>query len=182
MSTDDPEVKEVARIRDGAHPDNPIDKQGGDGDQCQLFGVTGEQHFARTFGLPLDKRALPAGDGCADFTILFEIAFGRRERIVTIDVKAAQSAIYLFIKEPDIARCADILVLCALDGPKPKKDEPPPTRTPRLIGWETKSMMQLMPVADFGYGRNFYRAAAELRPISQLANILATRKAPWVTK
>ena len=179
----DPEAIEVARIRDGAHPGNPIDDAGDDGAKCQLLGATGEVLFARTCGLPVDKRALPGGDGGVDFVAEFLTTHGRGTRVVTIDVKSAQAALFLFIKEPDIVRCADILVLCALDGPKATEKNPNPLRTPRLVGWEHKAVMQLMPVADFGHGqRNYYRAASELRPMSQLSAILALRHKPWAGK
>lgn len=169
------DIADVARIRKDAHKGgvNPIDAEGCDGDTCNLYGVTAEAYFARCFSLPMDRRALPEGDGGRDFVVSYP------NGTLTIDVKGAVYPSYLFIREDKIGRCADILVLVALDGPKQEKNKPPVVRTPRLVGWETRDMMLPMPVADFGFGRNYYRAAAELRPISQLVNFLAARTGPW---
>jgi hypothetical protein len=162
--TGDAEAHEVTRTRIDAHEGKNPEKYVAD---SELIGVIGEQFFARTFGLPLDKRGLPRGDGGRDFIVQFP------GRILTIDVKCARKPLYLFIKEKDIDTCADILVLCALDEPRVGPAQP------RLVGWETRGMMSLMPVGTFGHPcPNHFRAASELRPICQLANLLGMRSAP----
>jgi hypothetical protein len=133
-----------------------------DADEENRIGAAGEYAFARSFGLVVDEVSHPEGDGGCDFRVPMA---GRELRI---DVKTCRKPVYLLVKKADLSRKgADVYVLAHFD-----RDHVV------FVGWETWGVMALMPVADFGYGiTSHYRAREELRPMSQLVNLLAMRGA-----
>jgi hypothetical protein len=105
----------------------------------------------------VDERILPEGDDHIDFIVKIN------NLGTTIDVKTAQKAYNLLIKEWEIKECADILVLAEYkDGGI------------NFLGWETKEVMRLMPTKVFSsLGiNNFYRHSSKLRPMEHLDEIL----------
>lgn len=127
-----------------------------------FVGVWGEMHFARAFGLPYTYEAATeqyAGDGGIDFTVWF------RGVPRTIDIKTSESPQNLLIKERDIERCADLLVLALYNR-----------KVLTFLGWETAGIMAAMPISELTPGHpNYFRPVSELRPMGQLVNLLAQR-------
>lgn len=122
-----------------------------------VLGAKGEIAFATWSGLPADTVVRPYGDKGIDFR------FTVGGRTLTVDVKAARTPFNLFVKEHEISRCADILVLARVE-----EDEV------WFLGWEHKSMMLVAPRKDFGKDIvNYYRHYSELRPMWQLKKLLA---------
>jgi hypothetical protein len=120
------------------------------------LGVMAEIAFAKWSNLNPDLSEKIHGDGCKDFE--FQI----KNRVLTIDIKAARKPFNLLLKEQDAKRSADILVLCGIDE-----------NAVKFMGWEHKSIMLIMPKKDFGYGYiNYYRHSSQLRPMGQLKNLL----------
>jgi hypothetical protein len=152
------EIRRVALIRHNAHS-TPGHAYGPDPLLLHEIGVAGEEEFAKVMGLSMDKRGLPRGDGGRDFEVQMPAG------LLTIDVKTYQKPGHILIKEWDIERCADILVLCGWK----------PGNVVTLIGWDTFYAIERSPVKDFGYGRNFARHAKYLRPIVDLREILSHR-------
>ena len=127
-----------------------------------FVGVWGEMHFARAFGLSYTLETATkqyAGDGGIDF----KISVGGV--VLTIDIKTSENALHLMVKEHDIERCADLLVLAQYTR-----------KLVTFLGWETAGMMATMPVGEITPGYpHYFRAASELRSMSQLVNIMARR-------
>jgi hypothetical protein len=155
---------EIARARIASHVGHESSRYCGDPLELAYVGALGELTVARAFGIPYDLKAATeqvGGDGGVDFAVWIK---GKR---VTMNVKTARGiAVHLCIKPADIKTCADLLVLARWN-----KD------IVTLMGWETKSMMALAPVVDFGYGVPCHARAPELlRPICQLADFLSMRE------
>ena len=152
---------ELGKQRNGAHPTG-TPRLYDDPNVENVIGVRGEFAFARAFALHIDEQIRPAGDNGVDF----RVTIAGRE--ITIDVKTAQRAPYLLVKEHDIGRCADWIVLACFDR-----------GAVSFIGWETRAVMSLMPVASFGAGiRSHFRARDQLRPMGQLVDLMALRDTP----
>lgn len=156
--------EEIARARfdckDGRNSNcNPTD----DPYHSDRIGVLGEVAFAKAYGFAIDPRPKPQGDGGVDFV------FTINGRPITIDVKTALIPRYLLVQKQSMGQCADILVLQEFDR-----------GVVRAIGWETRSVMAVMPTIVFNAGTPpaHFRAASELRPMGQLANLLAMRGGP----
>ena len=150
------DVDSLGKKRQEAHPQG-TPRYYDDPNKEDTIGVAGETAFAKRYGLDVDERILPEGDEHIDFIVKIN------NLDITIDVKTAQKAYNLLIKEWEIKECADILVLAKYnDG------------TIKFLGWETKEVMCLMPTKVFSsLGiNNFYRHQSKLRPMEQLDEIL----------
>jgi len=122
-------------------------------DAYDLVGAAGEVAFAEEFGLEVDAEERPAGDHGIDF----------QTPAGTIDVKTYRKPHHL-LREVDKPH-ADILVLAGFDDA---------TGEAELIGWEWDTEMVKCPRKDFGYGiLNHYKLADELKPISELHELIA---------
>jgi hypothetical protein len=154
-----PEVNEAEQLgkqRQDAHPKG-TKRYYSDPNKEDVIGVAGEIAFANRYDLEVDKRILPEGDGHIDFTVKIN---GKNR---TIDVKTAQLPYNLFIKEWEINKCADILVLAQhKDG------------NIKFLGWETKKVMQKMPKKVFSSLNitNYYKKASELRSMEELDKLI----------
>ena len=149
------DVDYLGEKRQAAHPQG-TPRYYDDPNKEDTIGVAGETTFARRYGLEVDERILPDGDGHIDFIVKIN------NLDISIDVKTAQRAYNLLIKEWEIKECADILVLAEYDDGVVK-----------LLGWETKEVMRLMPTKVFSsLGiNNFYRHNSRLRPMMHLDEI-----------
>jgi len=117
------------------------------------IGVVCERAFAERYGLSINEKILAEGDDHYDFLI----------RHGTLDVKGAQKAYNLLVKEWEIDRCADFLVLARWE----------PGDIVTFLGWEKKETMQRQPKKDFGRGIvNHYLSRHKLRPMSDLEQYL----------
>jgi hypothetical protein len=111
-------------------------------------GVVGEVEFEERFsrfGFKVDESPRPEGDTGVDFT---------HPAVGTIDVKTARKPVFLFVKEKDIDRVADVLVLARYeDG------------AVTFLGWERGSAMKDCPKRQFIENGpvNFHKRAEDLR-------------------
>jgi len=150
------DVDSLGKKRQAAHPQG-TPRYYNDPNKEDTIGVAGETAFAERYSLKVDERILPEGDDHIDFIVKIN------NSEITIDVKTAQKAYNLLIKEWEIKECADILVLAEYkDG------------AINFLGWETKEVMRLMPTKVFSsLGiNNFYRHNSKLRPMQHLDEIL----------
>ena len=84
---------------------------------------------------------------------------------LSIDVKTYQRPYHLLVKVDEMPTCAYLLVLCHFDYGMVS-----------ILGWETRGIMSMMPTREFVPGiRSHYRLREQLRPIRQLADLLAMR-------
>lgn len=152
----DQEIKSLGEKRQNAHP-NGTPRYYDDPNIEDTIGVRGEAAFAKRYNLNVDKRILPEGDDHIDFIV--EV----NNQKVSIDLKTAQKAYNLLIKEWEIDKCADILVLAEYTNGEIN-----------FLGWETKEIMKLMPKKVFSRLniKNHYRHKNDLRPMSQLDRLL----------
>jgi len=157
---------EIADARGATHDDSDPTYYN-DPKIVNRLGVAGELEFADFFGLDYDvaeHTQHPEGDGGIDFTVYLT----KHRYRLTIDVKTALKPYYLLLKEQQIGRGAQVLVLYGYD----LKSE-----AAYFVGWEWRREMATMPVRTFGRHkqRNFYRARAELRPLAELCALMALR-------
>lgn len=152
----DEEINSLGEQRQNAHP-NGTPRYYDNPNLEDTIGVRGEAAFAERYNLNVDKRILPQGDDHIDFIV--EI----NNQKVSIDIKTAQKAYNLLIKEWEIGKCADILVLCEYRNGKII-----------FLGWETREIMKLMPKKVFSRLniKNYYRHRNDLRPMLQLDKLL----------
>ena len=146
----------MGKDRQDAHP-NGTKRYYDDPNLEDTIGIAGEIEFAKRYGFKVDDRILPDGDGHIDFTV------SKNGKTATIDVKTAQKAYNLLVKEWEIKDCADILVLAEYkDG------------VVNFLGWETKDVMKDMPVKVFSSLniKNYYRHHSQLRSMSRLDELL----------
>lgn len=150
------QIKILGEQRQNAHPLG-TPRYYNDPNREDTIGVAGEAAFAKRYNLEVDKRILPKGDKHVDFIVDIN---GLK---LTVDVKTAQKAYNLLVKQWEMSKCADILVLAEYRKGKIK-----------FLGWETKEIMRLMPVAVFSslQIKNYYRHKDDLRPMSQLDDLL----------
>lgn len=159
-----PDIDELSRARRSAHPNGTKRMYDDDPNYEDRIGLAGELHFARAFGFKIDERILPKGDGRIDFSVRLP---NRKERL-TIDVKTSPHYdTVLFVKPREIKQGADIFVLCRYFHGHVK-----------MLGWETRAVMSLMPVGCFSKEKGInshWRAHEQLRRMDQLAELLAMR-------
>ena len=152
---------EIGKGRQGIHP-NGTRRFFDDPNTEDILGVKAELAFSQMTKIPMDREFRAAGDGCIDFMV----PLGDSTELVSLDVKGARTPYNLFVKEPDIKRCADILVLAGVDSNKVW-----------FLGWEHKSIMRRMSKRDFGYKIvNYFRSFKDLRPMSQLIDMIEMGK------
>jgi hypothetical protein len=151
------QAKTIGEQRQSAHPQG-TPRYYKDPNAEDTIGVAGEIAFAKEYGLKIDDSIRPDGDGHVDFKLNIN------DQEITIDVKTANKAYNLLIKEWEIDVCANILVLAQYES----------NTNIRFLGWETKDIMKLMPKKIFSSLKivNYYRHKSELRPMSQLDGIL----------
>jgi hypothetical protein len=154
------DAKDIGRQRQAAHPQG-TPRYYDDPNTEDTIGVAGELAFAKKYGLEIDDSIRPEGDGHVDF----KVNINGNE--VTVDVKTAQKAYNLLVKEWEIKDCADILVLA----------ERGPNDEIKFLGWETKDIMKVMPKKIFSSLGivNYYRHRDKLRPMFQLDDLLGKR-------
>jgi len=155
------EAIEIGKGRQGIHPNGTV-RFFADPNVEDIMGVKAEMAFSQLTGIPMDKNLYEQGDGCIDFMV----PFGDSNELVSLDVKGAKTPYNLFVKEPDIKRCSEIVVLARVEENKVW-----------FLGWEHKSMMSLMPKRDFGYGIvNYFRSFKAIRPMRQLVEMIEMGK------
>lgn len=157
------EAWRIARLRQGAHPDDGQLMSRKSGLEVNAVGVMGELVFARAYGLEVDERQRPYGDGGVDFWVPI---FGRTHSL-TIDVKTNTfgGEPCLLIPQRVLSKGgAEIYVLMQYSN-----------ACINFVGWETNNVMQCAEIVDLGYGPSYSRHCSDLRPMSQLASVLARR-------
>ena len=154
-------AKVIGEQRQSAHPQG-TPRYYKDPNTEDTIGVAGELAFAKMYKLEIDDSIRPEGDAHVDFKVKIN------DSEVTIDVKTAQKAYNLLIKEWEIEDCANILVLA-----KYKSNE-----EIEFLGWETKDVMRIMPKKVFSsLGiKNYYRHWNQLRPMCQLDELLGKKQ------
>ena len=107
----------LAKKRAKAHTTNRSQRFYADKEQEENDGAKGEYAFSDATGYPVDENPYLHGDGHIDFTVNF------REKMVTVDVKAARKPVYLFVKEKDIDVCSTVTVsVHAIRTPRPRHE------------------------------------------------------------
>ena len=150
--------RESAHTGEGhhCHPDDPT--------LPHRLGVIGEACFARAFGLNIDVEQRPNGDGGVDFLLPCGLRSLRVDVKTTVDQRA-----FCLLVEANKVRRADVFVLCWLyrsprNGPL----------QPRLLGWETCSVVSCFPIQEFGHGKaNHFLLPSDLRPMGDLMRLCA---------
>ena len=127
--------KKIGKMRQDAHPEG-TERYYKDPNKEDTIGVAGEIAFAKRYGLSIDERILPEGDGHIDFCIDFN---GEK---ITFDIKTAIKAYNLLIKEWEIDKCADVLVL-AQYSPETTEDENEGDVV--FLGWASRKTMASQP-------------------------------------
>lgn len=138
--------------RQNAHP-NGTPRYYNDPNKEDIIGIAGEIAFGNRYNLKIDDSIRPNGDNHIDFKI------EHNGRIITFDVKTANKAYNLLIKEWEINVCADVLVLAEYNEGNIK-----------FLGWESKREMAKQPVKVFSsLGiRNYYKHRDLLNNMSRL--------------
>jgi hypothetical protein len=126
-------TESLGKQRQAAHP-RGTKRYYKDENVEDIIGITGEIKFGERYNLKPDLEIKPNGDGHVDFKVKFN-----DKTIVTIDVKTAQKAYNLLVKEWEIDKCSDILVLCKYNG----------ENNVEFLGWTTKKIMKEQPKKVF---------------------------------
>lgn len=152
--------KKIGKMRQDAHPKG-TQRYYKDPNKEDTVGVAGEIAFAKRYGLQIDDRILPEGDGHVDFCINFN---GRE---ITFDIKTAVLAFNLLVKEWEIDDCADVLVL-ARYSPQTTQDEN--EGDIEFIGWASRKKMASQPKDVFSSLGicNYYLHFTELKSMDRL--------------
>jgi len=154
------DVEQIGRMRQDIHAGHSTPRFFKNKYEEDTIGVAGERQFGIEFNMPVDMEARKSGDLGIDFEY-----DGKK-----IDVKTARKAYNLLVKNHEITRCADILVLAKYNDDK----------SVDLLGWATSDEMRECPKKDFGYGIvNYYKSAYHLRPISELKDLLNIKHKPF---
>jgi hypothetical protein len=95
-----------------------------------IVGLLGEVCFGEKYNLEADLKFRPKGDNHIDFKIKID-----GKRIVTLDIKTTTNPTKLLIKEWEINKCSDILILAHYKNENDIK----------FIGWTTKKIMKNQP-------------------------------------
>jgi hypothetical protein len=148
------DLKKIAAQRENLHKNHassrPLSKN------YEYLGLKGEAKFAEEFGIPMDNKLRPEGDGGRDFPSV----------LGNIDVKTARKAFNLLVEVGKVV--SDVYVLAKYT------DE---TDEAELLGWEYKDKILKAPTKDFGYGIiNHYISKNELIPISHLKDIVLNKQ------
>lgn len=126
-------AKELGKQRQNAHP-NGTKRYYKDENTEDIIGIAGEIAFANRYGLSPDLEIRPNGDNHIDFKIEINDSI-----VKTIDVKTAQKAYNLLVKQWEMDKASDILVLAEY------KNE----NCINFLGWTTKKIMKQQPIKIF---------------------------------
>lgn len=151
----------LGKQRQSVHP-NGTPRYYNDPNKEDVVGVSGEYCFGLRYKLKVDEAKRPDGDKGIDFVV--KIFYRGKMVTRTIDVKTAQKPYNLLVKSHEINRCADILVLA-----KYLSDN-----NVDFLGWTTRREMKQCPQKVFSSLGilNYYKPASDLRPMSELDEIL----------
>lgn len=146
------QAKELGELRQNAHPTG-TKRFYSDPNTEDRIGAAGELAFAKQYGLDVDEEARPGGDGHIDFKV------GK----VTIDVKTARKAYNLLVKEWEIDKAADVLVLGQYINDEHVE----------FLGWIHRENLRMRDKKDFGKGIvSYYVAAGNLNPMKDLEGVM----------
>lgn len=95
-----------------------------------IVGLLGEVAFGEKYNLEADLKFRPKGDNHIDFKIKIN-----NEKVVTLDVKTTTNPSKILIKEWEINKCSDILILAHYLNETDIK----------FVGWTTKKIMKQQP-------------------------------------
>lgn len=141
------------------------------------MGNRGEYELKRRYGLKMNTDNQPQGDGGIDFR------FFLKGKPRTIDVKTSPTPFNLLVKEADIRRCAEFLVLAYLDK-DPNNLLVPDQEGDRvvLLGWENPCILQTSVPKVFHPGSNlekpiksYHRPWHQLRAMWQFTFLMEER-------
>jgi hypothetical protein len=128
------ELKEIAINRQNGHKGSkPLyAKRLNDKDPYRevIVGLLGEVAFGEKYNLEPDLKFRQRGDNHIDFKIKIN-----NEKIITLDVKTTTNPSKILIKEWEINKCSDILILAHYLNETDIK----------FIGWTTKKIMKKQP-------------------------------------
>ena len=128
------ELKQIAISRQNGHKGSiPLySRRLDDNDPYReaIIGLLGECAFGEKYNLEADLKFRPKGDNHIDFKIKVD-----NKKLITIYVKTHRNPTKLLIKEWEIKKCSDILVLAHYLSDTNIK----------FIGWTTKKIMQKQP-------------------------------------
>jgi hypothetical protein len=129
----------------------------------ELVGLAGEAEASRFFGVPVDLRPLPGGDGGKDFRVKFLLPNGLVGEFA-VDIKTARKAYNLIVEVGKVK--VDVIYVLG---------QYLPCGSVELIGWEWGKVVMSAPSRDFGYGIvNHYIHRDRLRSMTDLKNRLVT--------
>lgn len=153
----------LGKLRQGAHTNSPSKRLYKDKNLEHIIGITGEIKFGERYNLKPDLEIRPNGDGGVDFKVKFN-----DKTIVTIDIKTSQKAWCLLVKEWEINKCSDILVLCKYNGENDVE----------FLGWTTKKVMKQQPTKVFSSLNinNYYLHNSELNKMEMLDLLFSKSK------
>jgi hypothetical protein len=151
VKVDMAEARRIGIARQGQH-EQGTQRFFDDKNEEDIIGAACEMAFEELTGLKMDLALRPKGDGGIDFRVVFKGV----ER--TLDVKGFRIPKHLPVKEHEISRCADILVLAKFDN-----------GIVTFLGWSTRKVLEQQPIVDFGYGiRNYALEAWKCRKMEEL--------------
>ena len=121
-----------------------------------FIGLLGEFAFAERYGLEVDVKIRPKGDNYRDFIVRLN-----DQKTITLDVKTSQKAQFIFVKEWEIKKCSDILILAKIFYE---------TKEVQFIGWTTKKIMTQQPKKLFSHLNitSHYLERTKLNPMEDL--------------
>lgn len=128
-----------------------------------IIGLSGEIAFGKKYNLNPDLKIRPNGDNHIDFKIKIN-----DDKIITLDVKTAQKAYNLLIKEWEIDKCSDILILAQFHNEEDIE----------FLGWSTKKEMKNQPKKIFSSLNinNYYLHKNKLKPMDLLDYLFNNNK------
>lgn len=122
------------------------------------IGVQAEIAFCKMTGLRRNSFIMRGGDGGVDMVASIMLS----GRMVKIDVKGYRKPFNLLLKEHEIARVADILVLAQVESDYVT-----------FLGWDWGLRLVACPKKDFGIGElSHYKPREDLEPIDDLLELL----------
>lgn len=153
-------ITDLGTDRQSAHP-NGTPRYYEDPNTEDIIGVAGEQCFAKRYGLEIDDKIRPEGDGHVDFEIEWD------NKRITFDIKTANKAYNLLVKSWEIEVAADVLILAEYnDG------------NVIFLGWTTRRKMSWQPKKIFSSLGivNYYLHRSELNSMERLDSFFMKNK------
>lgn len=147
------DIENLGTDRQKAHP-NGTKRYYENENLEDIIGIAGEIAFGKKYNLIPDTSIRPEGDGHVDFKISFQ-----EKKIITFDIKTAQKAYNLLIKEWEIDDCADCLILAEYKEGNIK-----------FLGWTTKKIMKSQPKKTFSTLKiiNYYLHQSKLYSMERI--------------